>query len=334
MILKSFLIEKNITLIDGYFMSLFYGENIGLKDEIKYEIKKKYKNYEQINLSQDEILKNLELLDTQIYNISLFSKNKVIFINEVSDKIRKKITEIIEKPQENIKIFLFAQNLEKKSVLRSHFEKSKVSAIIPCYQDNYRTLSEYLREKLKGFSGLNQEIINLLINNSGLDRKVLNNEVEKIKALFLDKKIKSEKLNNLINNTYNLDFDNLRDSCLDGDKKKLNENLGNIVLQNEDIYFYLGNLNLRIQKLLQLQNQYKVDKNMDIALENIKPKIFWKDKPIFLKQVKKWNMKKLEIAKRIIINTEIRMKTKLNAQNSTLMKNLLVRLYRIGNSTS
>ena len=334
MILKSFLIEKNITLIDGYFMSLFYGENIGLKDEIKYEIKKKYKNYEQINLSQDEILKNLELLDTQIYNISLFSKNKVIFINEVSDKIRKKITEIIEKPQENIKIFLFAQNLEKKSVLRSHFEKSKVSAIIPCYQDNYRTLSEYLREKLKGFSGLNQEIINLLINNSGLDRKVLNNEVKKIKALFLDKKIEPKKLNNLINNTYNLDFDNLRDSCLEGDKKKLNENLGNIILQNEDIYFYLGSLNSRIQKLLQLQNQYKIDKNMDAALENIKPKIFWKDKPIFLKQIKKWNIKKLEIAKRIIINTEIRMKTKLNTQNSTLMKNLLVRLYRIANFTS
>ena len=73
---------------------------------------------------------------------------------------------------------------------------------------------------------------------------------------------------------------------------------------------------------------------MDAALENIKPKIFWKDKPIFLKQIKKWNIKKLEIAKRIIINTEIRMKTKLNTQNSTLMKNLLVRLYRIANFTS
>ena len=130
-----------------------------------------------------------------------------------------------------------------------------------------------------------------------------NNEVEKIKALFLNKKIEPKKLNSLINNTYNLDFDNLRDSCLDGDKKKLNENLGNIILQNEHIYFYLGSLNSRIQKLLQLQNQYKIDKNMDVALENIKPKIFWKDKPIFLKQIKKWNIKKLEIAKRIIINT-------------------------------
>ena len=33
-------------------------------------------------------------------------------------------------------------------------------------------------EKLKSYSGINQEIINLLINNSGLDRKVLFNEIE------------------------------------------------------------------------------------------------------------------------------------------------------------
>ena len=334
MILKSYLVEKNLSIIDSYFASLFYGENIGLKDEIKYEIKKKFKSYEQINLNLEEVAKNEKLLDEQIYNSSLFSKNKIIFINEVSDKIKKKIIEVLENPQENIKIFLFAQNLEKKSAIRSSFEKNKTAAIIPCYQDNSRTLSEYLRNKLEGFSGMNQEIINMLINNSGLDRKVLSNEIDKIKALFLDKKIKPEKLDKLINNTYNLDFEKLRDSCLEGDKKKLNENLGNIVLQSEDVYFYLASLNLRIQKLLQLQNQYEMDKNLDLAIENIKPKIFWKDKPVFLKQIRKWNIKKLEMAKKVLINTEIRMKTKLNTYNSTLIKNLLIRLYRIANSTS
>ena len=35
MILKSFLVEKNLSIIDEYFVTLFYGENIGLKDEIK-----------------------------------------------------------------------------------------------------------------------------------------------------------------------------------------------------------------------------------------------------------------------------------------------------------
>jgi len=333
MILKSFLVEKNISLLDKYSFVLFYGENAGLKDEIKFEIKKKYKNYEQINLHQDEIIKNEKLLDEQIHNVSLFSKNKLIFINEVSDKIEKKITENIEKKEGN-KILLFAQSLDKKSNLRNLFEKNKETAIIPCYQDNHRTLLECIRKKLQGFSGVSQEIANLLIENSGFDRKVLYNEINKIKSLFLDKKINLEKVSGLLNNAYNVDFDKLRDSCFEGDKKKLNQCLGNMILQNEDAYFYLGSLNKRIEKLFQLQSQYGVDKNMEMAVENMKPKIFWKDKPIFLKQIKKWNSEKLKKAKEVVIETEIKMKTKLNNYNNILIKYLLIRLYQIADSTS
>ena len=73
---------------------------------------------------------------------------------------------------------------------------------------------------------------------------------------------------------------------------------------------------------------------MDLAMENMKPKIFWKDKQEFLKQVAIWNQEKLDKAKSILIDTEIKMKTKLNNYNNTLIKNLLINLYRITNSTS
>ena len=91
MILKSFIVEKNISVFDKCTVSLIYGENIGLKDEIKKKIKEKYKNYEKVNFNQDEILKN-RALEEQVYNVSLFSENKIIFINEVSDKIKKKLS--------------------------------------------------------------------------------------------------------------------------------------------------------------------------------------------------------------------------------------------------
>ena len=40
MILKSYLVEQNINLLDKYFITLIYGENIGMKDDIKDDIKK------------------------------------------------------------------------------------------------------------------------------------------------------------------------------------------------------------------------------------------------------------------------------------------------------
>ena len=111
--------------MDEYFVILFYGENIGMKDEIKNQIKKHYKNFEKIAFHQDEIIKNDKLLNEHIHNTSLFAENKIIIINEISDKIKNKITEILENPRKDFKIFLFAQNLEKKSTMRLYFEKEK-----------------------------------------------------------------------------------------------------------------------------------------------------------------------------------------------------------------
>ena len=58
------------------------------------------------------------------------------------------------------------------------------------------------------------------------------------------------------------------------------------------------------------------------------------DKPIIIKQMKKWNLEKLEKAKSYIIEAEIKMKTKLNNYNNIIVKNLLVRLYSLANSIS
>ena len=298
MIFKSFIIEKNIKLLDTNSANIFYGENIGLKDDLKIQIKNLYEDYEILTLMQDEILKNHNILYEELNNLSLFNNKKLIIVEGATEKIKNIILPLTENTESNIKIFLFCQALEKKSVLRSHFEKHKNLGIVACYQDNERTLSEYIRNKLRDYKGLNQEIINFLISNSGLDRKTISNEIEKIKNLFLDKKINAEKIIPLINNRSNLDFESLRDTCLSAEKELLNKNLGTVNLQSENSYFYLNNLNLRIGKLLELRIQLEKTQDIELALNNLKPKIFWKDKPAYTKQVKKWDIKKLGEAKK------------------------------------
>ena len=326
MIFKSFIIEKNINLLDGCYGVLFYGENIGLKDDFKEIIKKNNKGSEQVTFHQNDIIKDENLLIEQILNTSLFSKKKTIIINDVSEKLKKTILEILQKPKQDIRIYIFAENLDRKSSIRNYFENEKNLGTVPCYQDNEKTLSIYIRSKLKDYQGLTQELINLLIKNSGIDRKVLGQEIDKMKGLFVNKKIQNEKLMKLINNAYNIDFDNLRDSCLGADKKNLNRNLGNISLQNEKAYFYLGNLSGRIEKLLDL-NKLLIDNNsVDNAINSIKPKIFWKDKPILEQQLKIWNQEKLESAKKIILGTEVTIKTKMSSISDVLIKKLLIDL--------
>ena len=65
---KKFFVRENLSLIDNYNLILFYGENIGLKDEFKIGLKKYYR-YEQILFDQDEIIKNEKLLNDQVNNV-------------------------------------------------------------------------------------------------------------------------------------------------------------------------------------------------------------------------------------------------------------------------
>ena len=75
--------------------------------------------------------------------------------------------------------------LDKKSKLRNLFEKDKGLASIPCYQDNHISLSTYIKRSLKDFSGpKTPEIINLIVENSGMKEKIVKNELEKLKVSF------------------------------------------------------------------------------------------------------------------------------------------------------
>ena len=334
MIFKSYLIEKNINLLDNCIVTLFYGENIGLKDDIKNAIKKHLNNHEYVSFEQEEIIKNINLFNEQVQNTSLFSEKKLIFLNEITDKLENTILDFLKKPSTDVKVFLFAQNLEKKSSIRKIFENDKKLGIVACYQDNERTLSEYIRKQLQGYSGLTQQMINFMISNSGLDRKTLFHETNKIKVLFTDKKIKIEKLPEVLNNNNNLDFNNVRDSCLGAEREKLNQDLGNIVLQNDNAYFYLTILGNRIDKLLSLHTELKTQNNIENAMNKLRPPIFWKDKPIFYKQIKKWNTQKLEDAKKILYKTEIQIRKNINLNNNILIKNLIIELYEKAMSTS
>ena len=77
-------------------------------------------------------------------------------------------------------------------------------------------------------------------------------------------------------------------------------------------------------KLSEILSMNENVKDMDITLENLKPKIFWKDKPIYLQQLKKWNLKNLQIILNKISDTELFIKKHSQIRTDTIIKNLLV----------
>lgn len=326
MIVKSYIIEKNESTLDDYKSVLIYGENQGLREDLKNIIKKKNTDSEIINLFQDEIINNKNILFDETNNVSLFSTKKIIFVHEATDKIFNQIEEILAKPINDLKIIVLANTLEKKTKLRNIYEKDKKFAVVPCYLDNEMTLSFYINKQLKNIKGVNQEIINLLINNSNSDRKTISNEIKKIVSYGSDKEINYETVQKLINIKSDTAFSKIRDASLTGDKKKVNQLLSEVEFRNEDIFMYLYSLNTRVLKLYEIHNINKDVRDIELSIETLKMKIFWKDKPIFINQLKKWDIEKLQKILLKIGNIEQSLKTDSNIRNDIVLKDLLIKI--------
>ena len=330
MIYKSYLVEQDFNSLNKNFI-LFYGENLGLKNDFKKKIKLNKGNAETVSLLQEDIIKDEDNFFNMVFNLSLFQKERIFIIDNVNDKILPILEKIEQKTVEE-KIVLFSELLDKKSKLRNYFEKSNKVGIVPCYVDNEITLKKIILDKLKGYTGLTNQNLNIILENCGLDRSKLNNELDKIATFFENKIIDDDKLESLLNFKVNDSFELLKDQALIGDKIKTNKLISDTILENGKNIFYLNVINQRLMKLLEV-NEITKNGKLDEAIGKIKPPIFWKDKPIFNIQAKKWNKNKLKKVLNQTYKIELKIKSNSQVSQSLLIKKLLIDMCCIANAS-
>ena len=312
MIIKSFEVNK-LNLNKNPFV-LLYGKNDGLKKEIKKNILKNKiitSNYEE-----KEIIDNFNNFIEELNTKSLFEEEKLITINRASDKILKILSEIIDKNNEDLIIIVDAENLEKKSKLRSYFEKEKNCACIPVYPDTQTTLSkiafDYLNKRKIPISSSN---VNTIINRCNGDRKILLMELEKIEIFAKEgKKITAENIAKLTNLVENHSISELVDNCLAKNKHKTINILVENNFSNEDCVQITRIFLNKLKKILKLSTEYQKNKDLDLTISLAKPPIFWKEKEITKQQIINSNPEKLR--RSLFKVNEIELLIKKNYENS------------------
>ena len=328
MIYKSYLIEQNFSINEN--LTLFYGENLGLKNFFQKKIKEHNKDNEIINYNQEDILKDENQIYNEILNRSLFNVKKIFLVSGVSDKIIDQIQKI-EQIIDDRKIYFFSEILEKKSKLRNYFEKSANTAIVPCYNDSEITIKKIIQERLKGFKNLTNQTINLILNSCGLDRVKVDNEIQKIITCFVNKEIDQNKLETLLNIRENEDFNTLKDQAFVGNKIATNKFMSNTIMEPEKNVMYLNIINQRLNKLLEIDKIKKNGRTED-AVSSIKPPLFWKDKSTIILQAQKWNKAKINSVLEDTFNLEIIFKSNSQINQTLLVKKLLIDICNLANS--
>ena len=330
MIIKSFELKKINFEINKFI--LFYGKNNGLKNEaidILIKEKNKISNYEE-----KEILDNEQNFIENILSQSLFEQEKFIIIKRATDKILKIIEILHSKNLEDTTIIINSDNLEKKSKLRSFFEKDKKLVCIPFYPDNEQTLSKltynFFRDKKISISTSN---INLIVNKCSGDREALINELQKIEYFNKNgKKINSENISKLINLRENHSISELVDNCLAKNNKRTISILNENNFSNEDCIMIIRSFLIKAKKLLILSTTFEINKDIDLTILSAKPPIFWKEKEITKQQIYKWKPDSIKKLIYSLNETELQIKKNINSSINLITDFILFQSSSVANN--
>ena len=314
MIIKSFELEKIKSIKNN--LILIYGSNQGYKNQVIKDLFEKSFEGEILRFDEIEILnKQIELISS-LMNRSLFDENKLIIISRASDKILGFVNEFIERKIERVKIVINSNNLEKKSKLRSLFEKESKLACIPFYEDTEKSLNiiaqDFFRQKKIKIS---QEIINLLIGRSRGDRGNLNNELNKIENLSITKKkIEIEDILKLTNLSENYSVFELAENYLAKNKRQVSKILNENNFASDECILIIRTILNRSKRLLKLKESENQTGNIDLTISSFKPPIFWKEKDAVKKQIQSWS--KDEVKNMIYKINDLEILVKKNSNNS------------------
>ena len=313
MIIKSYELKK--LNLDKNKYILFYGANEGAKTEEINRLKLLNKDKTFINYDEKEILENSENIYNNIFSKSLFENKKIITINRTTDKLLKIIEDVLEKNFVDIYLIFISDNLEKRSKLRSLFEKKKELTCVAFYPDTSDVLSKIAHDFFKERKILiSQAHVNLIINKCNGDRGVLKNELSKIEFFSKNKtKISTENLLKLVNLVENHSISELIDNCLAKNQKKTINILNDNNFSSEDCIIITRTFISKSKRIMKLSEDYQSNGNLDKTIANAKPPIFWKDKEIVKQQVNKWSPN--QISKLIYSLNEIELQIKKNFAN-------------------
>jgi DNA polymerase-3 subunit delta len=286
---------KNFKIKDTDFY-LFYGPNTGLIEETINKIFKPIFTKNIINYDEADLLNNIHSFKEMIFNKSFFDDEKFIIINRASNKILDLIQELIESQVTDLKMIIKAGPLEKKSKLRSYFEKNKLTVITAFYEENYQSLLLMMKKIFKEKQiVVSNEIISLIIERSKGNRISINNEIEKISSYYeKNNKIDLKDVLKITNLAENYGISELVDQSLSKNRKKTINILNENNLNTEENILIIRTFLNKLKRLKILKTEYQKNKNIEQVLSAARPPIFWKDKDIVKQQLNIWSLSEIK----------------------------------------
>ena len=142
---------------------------------------------------------------------------------------------------------------------------------------------------------LSQETVNLLIEKSNSDRNNLRNEIKKIHSYSLNKKkLELNDIKSLLNFSGDYKSDIFINECLCGNINQYKKIISEFYVNTINQTLLLRILSNKIRRLLKIKAEESKSNNVVNLINNVKPAIFWQEKPLVKKQLSIWSLNDLK----------------------------------------
>lgn len=300
---------------------LIYGPDHGLVQERAREVLVKVLGkpddpFAMLDLSGVAIKDDPALLFDEVSAMAFFGGRKVIRIREEAEKATDALKSLFSDPpagkiEELGFVLVLADELPPKSPLRALFETVSDAAALPCYHDESAGVGTLIREECKKRHIIpSADAVEYLANVLRGDRLMVRMEMEKI-DLFLGavRDLSFEDARACTGDLAESSADEIADSVGIGDLAAADKHLNKALGQGALPIMLLRSVSRHFQRFANVARDMESGVSLDQAIARMRPPLFFKQQPIFKKQMGYWNKpQKINKALNMLYQAELRIK--------------------------
>ncbi len=317
---------------------LIYGPDLGLvslrSEELYKNIKAKNNDiFNAIEFSYKDLKKDPARLNDELRLRSLFGDKKIIKITDIENTITKDLENILKKYSGNNFMLWIGEDLSPSSSVRKLFETEKNLACIPCYKDDIVSLKQLISNYFSqnGYKA-SYEIIDLLAHKFSGNRLIVISELEKLFTYKGEnKQVTLNDIEESISENIELSLDNLCQEFASLNNQGLDNYLNKAFKENISPITIIRTLINYFLKLYLVQVKINNGTPEKIAIDNLKPPIFFKNIPIFKNHLTIWNLDKLSEILLSLQKLEASCKNNNVDPELLLNNNLSLKIYQLQN---
>lgn len=253
--------------------------------------------FNAVTLSADQIAEDPARLSDEASAMSMMGGARLIRITDAADKLTVPLKDYLQSPSSENLVIIEAGELSPRSSLRQLCEKSDNAAALPCYVEDERNLSSFIRETLQaeGYRPA-PDAVTFLSGALIGDRMRARREVEKL-IIYLGPDQKEVSLNDVIASCGSAGEKSLDDlvyavGSSQGEKAQIAYR--QLIDEGVPVIAVLRALQNHFRRLHQAKAFVASGKTPDEAMKSLSPEVFFKQKDAFRAQMQNYSVAMLE----------------------------------------